>query len=1078
MLRNLLAPTNQPYQKKFPPYIPGKIRPDNPPPTTQPSFTTPASTNIRALLTKLLTPGTKRPPVVTTSDLSNTTVTSPGNKLSKLFTPTTDGTRMNLVPFSTYTSDNKPMHPAIQRIQDRSNAEKARLTRKRKRDNETAGLVIVESSSENESNDSSKTVTLRSGRKVKVPSWRQDVLEDNLKNNRRKLEEITDVHVKQERVSPTFPEMGQDDDDGVRVEFDFDILADLKKESLDDQSDNSSWSGTVMLTSEDDATPSKVPFKFTFQGKNKTNSTTNSPPLPKLYDDKLSSLGLARKPIPPVEAIQSVEGRFDYITVFDAVQYQGSPHFCCKLCSKILPYDEGLKDHCFRHDDFLEHYFICEGCDKECTSREELALHIQTHPKVHLCHVADCSRKFMCKKSLIEHLNRVHKELYSCPRCNATFITSRGLSQHLVGCIDKDKIVSKAGVRLMNENWISVQDDGKIAYKCRSCQTSFPSVEEYNQHMLQHKSKFVQQINEKFENEIGQGKPSNKEEDRTCEVCSTIFETEAHLTEHKAKAHENKVGEEPQLPTFKCTLCNVEFDSQVEFSSHCTKMHPQVVLVRIDEKGDYSCSICSKRMRTKEGFDTHMKMHNNEEKKQCTQCGTHLHLEAADELHCCITKQSEYTCEECSLCFYSQKFLAGHRDIVHGERMDKIKIKYNSDGQPTCNICGKIFKKESEFQNHKTLHTGEHPFCCHLCQKTFRLRSTLKTHLMTHRDYHEFMCEICGRTFKLVESLRLHRRLHNKKCHFKCKYCSKEFRAYDGLKYHMLKDHKEAFKGAQLKIYKCEYCDKDMATHQQYVRHVSIHTNEKPLKCDYCDTRWATVSQLNAHKKKHDEENLRHNCNVCNIKFPIISKLKRHIRTSKHIENCKLQNLPVNTTTLKVSTPPSQIEDSPSSSRIIDNVTNEEEKVEIMFYEINLPEEENSLLDEDGAMIYDIVVPDKNGSALVENVEQEDVNNAEVMADSEVQNSDLAKIVHEANHGTAVKVLTLDDNSLDVALECTNENEIELEGDKPVVNGEINGKNSIETMASHNNKTIETLSDTISSIINAAVRSSVEDKDS
>lgn len=1121
VLKNLLVgQPNPPTPKVYPPYVPGKIRPDKPGysvVTTQSSFTTPASTNVRALLTKLLSPGSKRPPVVKSLDStiktndasnsihtfdSNTTVTicSPGNKMTVIHPPPRSQEQA-ITSSIVYDNNKKPVHPAIQRIQDCSLPE--RSCRKRRRGDEDKDSDMVDSSSENESTESGKTVTLRSGRKVKVPSWRQDILEDNLKNNRKKVEEMSDIQIKQERVSPTFPDTLQDDDNGVRVEFDFDILADLKKEAMDEQSDNSSWSGTVMLTSEDDATPSKVPFKFTFPLKNKDNSSSNNSKtavVHKSYDEKLSSLGLARKPgvSNPLTLGQGhlpVEGRFDYITVFEAVEHQGAPHFCCKLCRKVLPYEEGLKDHCFSHDNFLDHYFICEGCDKECSSSEELACHIQSHPKVHVCHIGECKSQFISRKSLIQHLNRVHNELYSCPRCNMTFITSKGLGQHMVACIDRDRIVSstKAGVKLMNENWISVQDDGQILYKCRSCQTCFPTVEEYNQHMLQHKSKFVQQINQKFENVVNQSKPANSDKNKTCEICSTIFETEDHLKNHIASSHVLKVGEDSQLPTFKCKLCNVEFDSQVEFSGHCTKMHPQVVLVRIDDKGEFSCTICSKRMTTQEGLDTHMKMHNNRLKKQCTQCGTHLHLEASDELHCCVLSESKFKCEDCSLCFYNQIFLTGHREFVH-EIMDKTKIVY-VDGQPTCNICGRVFKKESEFQNHKTLHTGEHPHSCHLCQKTFRLRSTLKTHLMTHRDYHEFMCEICGRTFKLIESLRLHRRLHNKKCHFKCKHCDKEFRAYDGLKYHMIKDHKEAFKGAQLKIYKCEYCDKDMATHQQYVRHVSIHTNEKPLKCDQCDTRWATVSQLNAHKKKHDEENLKYSCCICNIKFPILSKLKRHIRTSKHIENCKLRNLPVNTTSLKATTSAGDANGSPSSSRIIDNVSNEEEKVEIMFYEINDPDEENELVDVDDSMVY------SENNVIVENINNESdavhVGPMEIEVDSEVQNSEMVDIECDVNNVIDNEGETEEnnENSLDVDLECTEEVDDNSIVKKEVIeNGygetsdhqetsEVNSTGISKSGGSVGNNT-DSLSNSLAVMINAAVdavlskKSSVNDENS
>jgi hypothetical protein len=61
---------------------------------------------------------------------------------------------------------------------------------------------------------------------------RKSVLEDALKTIRHKsADDFCDVQIKQERISPTF----EDDEDGVHVEFDFDILAELKKESDTDQ---------------------------------------------------------------------------------------------------------------------------------------------------------------------------------------------------------------------------------------------------------------------------------------------------------------------------------------------------------------------------------------------------------------------------------------------------------------------------------------------------------------------------------------------------------------------------------------------------------------------------------------------------------------------------------------------------------------------------------------------------------------------------------------------------------------------------------------------------------------------------
>ncbi|CAC5386988.1 KRAB [Mytilus coruscus] len=973
--------------------------------TNQNEFHSPTTLNIRSVLARLLTPSkhqmnatqspTSVPAFPTPTSFQSIKPQTAQNQSSPVPTPIS----LHPIQLQQVSNQSEPVN-SFTPVQPTSETggEKQSTGGKRGRGRPKGSFKRVEvpmesetDETENEGEKTDKTVTLRSGRKVRVPSWRKDILEESLKINRRKLEEITDIQIKQERISPTFPETPEDDqDEDVRVEFDFDILAELKKESdlEPDQSDDSSWCGTVHLTSGDDSTPNRVPFKFTFPVEKKQKLEEKENDAVKVvqnedveisYDNTLSSLGLARKRARTINRCPDFtgrghiwrceDGRFNYYQMYTVQNISWGRQFTCKICKRVMQGNESLKTHCFTHEAFNKLHPVCQACDRVFDNHQALEDHIGLHEKLYSCHT--CEVKFVSKLALIQHLNWVHKEMYSCPRCDKTFTSSKDLSNHLEECFDEKALVTRGGVKHLTEDWIGIKEDGKVTFKCRSCKDVFETVEEYNKHMLQHKSKFVQKLNEKLEKSMSTEKPSTDVDDKstTCELCNKIFETPVHLAKHKKAKHkkdqddDEDTDEDVSPDAYKCSSCNIHFDSAVAFSHHCMKYHPDNPMISLEDDTDFPCNLCSKRMRTKEGYDTHIKMHDNMMKKQCKMCGTFLHQEASIDLHCCVKEDSEFTCEKCSLCFYNQGFLAGHQHHVHGKPLEDIKVKDNDTGQPICNICGKIFKKASDLEGHRSIHTGELPFVCHLCHKSFRLRSTLKTHLMTHRDFHEFMCEVCGRTFKLIESLRLHRRLHNKTCYFKCKHCPREFRAYDGLKYHMLQCHKDEVKGKKLKIYKCEHCNKDMATHQQYVRHVSIHTNEKPLQCDQCGTRWATISQLNAHKKKHNAENLKFACDVCNIRFPILSKLKRHVKTAKHIDNCRIQTLPIDTVRLEEETgadPPQ------NTSRIIADVTDIEEKVEIMFYEINLPEDENSL-GEKTSMIYDIsVVPENQNGALFE----------------------------------------------------------------------------------------------------------------
>jgi KRAB domain-containing zinc finger protein len=834
--------------------------------------------------------------------------------------------------------------------------------RGRKRKNVMRVVSPVDAETDDTENESSsqKTVTLRSGRKVKVPSWRKSVLEDALKTIRHKsADDFCDVQIKQERISPTF----EDDEDGVHVEFDFDILAELKKESDtdQDQSDASSWCGTVQITSSaDDSTPSKVPFKFNFKDKNQSVKTDTASAN---SDLSMNSIGLVRKPSKIKETGKNtIDDKFDYHSMFNIMTIEGTRQYRCNSCLHLLKANECLKDHCFNHEWFTAENPVCHACDKIFGSKDELLEHSKEHSNLYSCLI--CKEPFASKLCLIQHLNWIHKEMFSCPKCDNAFTSSKALSHHMEMCFDPKALETRAGIKLMTEKWVVFSEDGNIAYKCRSCKDCFETVEEYNKHMLQHRSKFVLDVNEKMEKVMLGANSSMIPKTNTakrCDKCNKCFESAWHLTKHKRLKHgKDDDGDTPV--SFKCSSCDIHFDAEVDFSSHCMIYHPSKASIESNNKDEFPCDKCSKRTQTKEGFELHQKIHENVVTKQCDDCGSYLYTEASMQLHSCIRDESEFLCDECGICFLSQMLLSQHMNHVHGRIFADIKSQMENmkNGRVNiCNVCGRAFKKASDLAAHRSVHTGELPFVCHLCYKKFRLRSTLKSHLMTHRDYHEFICEVCGRTFKLMESLRLHRRLHSKSCYFKCKHCPKEFRAYDGLKYHMLRAHREMVAGNNLKIYKCEYCEKDMATHQQYVRHVSIHTNDKPLKCNLCETRWATISQLNAHKKKHDADHLKYSCDVCQKRFPIRSKLHRHMKTAKHIENCKVKNLPVDTIQLAMTLSSETVaQPADETNHTADERQNLEDKVEIMFYEINLPNEEN--VDDSSSLMYDIEVAPEN----------------------------------------------------------------------------------------------------------------------
>ena len=47
----------------------------------------------------------------------------------------------------------------------------------------------------------------------------------------------------------------------------------------------------------------------------------------------------------------------------------------------------------------------------------------------------------------------------------------------------------------------------------------------------------------------------------------------------------------------------------------------------------------------------------------------------------------------------------------------------------SCDICGKLFFRDTHVRKHKLTHSAERPFACDKCELTFKLDYSLKRHL-------------------------------------------------------------------------------------------------------------------------------------------------------------------------------------------------------------------------------------------------------------------------------------------------------------------------------------------------------------
>lgn len=75
----------------------------------------------------------------------------------------------------------------------------------------------------------------------------------------------------------------------------------------------------------------------------------------------------------------------------------------------------------------------------------------------------------------------------------------------------------------------------------------------------------------------------------------------------------------------------------------------------------------------------------------------------------------------------------------------------------------------------------------------------------------------------------------------------------------------------------CPYCSKEFKKPSDLVRHIRIHTHEKPYKCKQCFRAFAVKSTLTAHMKIHTGIKA-FECQYCMKRFSTSGSMKVHQR--------------------------------------------------------------------------------------------------------------------------------------------------------------------------------------------------------
>jgi uncharacterized Zn-finger protein len=131
-------------------------------------------------------------------------------------------------------------------------------------------------------------------------------------------------------------------------------------------------------------------------------------------------------------------------------------------------------------------------------------------------------------------------------------------------------------------------------------------------------------------------------------------------------------------------------------------------------------------------------------------------------------------------------------------------------------------------------------------------------------------CNVCGKEFSFPSELVRHMRLHSGEKPFACAECNKSFRRKGHLTAH-LRTHTGD------KPFKCNVCQKSFVQSSTLKRHQLTHTGEKPHKCEHCDKYFRQKCDLKKHVRLHTGERP-YKCHICGRTFATSSNRNQHLR--------------------------------------------------------------------------------------------------------------------------------------------------------------------------------------------------------
>ncbi|XP_056273043.1 zinc finger protein 423 isoform X2 [Pseudoliparis swirei] len=563
----------------------------------------------------------------------------------------------------------------------------------------------------------------------------------------------------------------------------------------------------------------------------------------------------------------------------------------CPQCNKEdFESQEALLQHLTVHYTTTSTQYVCESCDKQFSSVDDLQKHLLDMHTFVLYHCTLCQEVFDSKVSIQVHLAVKHsneKKLFRCTACAWDFRKESDLQIH----VKHNHLGQRSGLP-------GGLGAGLKPRKCIFCGETFGTEVELQCHITTHSKKF------------------------TCRFCGKAFQAMTLLERHLREKHcifdggsiTGNGGGTGSAASHNGTPNGLAQSSKRGGGGGGGGGGGHGGAAGIDratvaaEQADLQNMLLKSAVAGGGGGQGGDVVNSHEAS------GGEEELDNSEPM---------YACDICGAAYTMESLLQNHRLRDHNIKPgddDACSRKKKADfikGNHKCNVCSRTFFSENGLREHAQTHRGpaKH-YMCPICGERFPSLLTLTEHKVTHsKSLDTGNCRICKMPLQseeeFIEHCQMHPDLRNSLTGFRCVVCMQTVTSTLELKIHGTFHMQKLSAGSTLggggggnggigggngsassspngqlqqhKLYKCAFCLKEFRNKGELVK---LDVNGLPYGlCAGCMSRGTNGQSPNQGGRATPGDTqgekpvggLR--CPECGVKFESVEDLESHVRT-------------------------------------------------------------------------------------------------------------------------------------------------------------------------------------------------------